>query len=198
MRPNRNYAVKIGVAHASRMPPVGVSPTDSNVRKPYEKVNCSSARGSRRDAENGTRDARAPQGGFTLIELLLVLVILGILAAIVVPKFSGRTEQARVTAAQSQIATFGTALDAFEVDNGYYPKGKNGLQDLVQQPRDATSWKGPYLKGEIPLDPWGQAYAYECPGKHNPTSYDLMSGGPDARAGSEDDISNWQQPKQKQ
>src|SRR5688572_32919591 len=75
--------------------------------------------------------------GFTLIELLLVLVILGILAAIVVPKFSGRTEQARVTAAQSQIATFGTALDAFEVDNGYYPKGKNGLQDLVQQPRDA-------------------------------------------------------------
>ena len=75
------------------------------------------------------------QRAFTLIELLLVLVILGILAAIVVPKFSGRTEQARMTAAQSQIATFGTALDAFEVDNGYYPKGKSGLNDLVQQPR---------------------------------------------------------------
>src|SRR5436190_16030965 len=106
--------------------------------------------------------------GFTLIELLLVLVILGILAAIVVPKFSGRTEQARNTAAQSQIATFSTALDAFEVDNGYYPKGKNGLQDLVQQPRDATSWKGPYMKGTtIPDDPWGHPYVYECPGKHN-------------------------------
>src|SRR5262245_23121805 len=71
---------------------------------------------------------------FTLIELLLVLVILGILAAIVVPKFAGRTEQARQAAAQTQIANFGTALDAFEVDNGYYPKGRNGLNDLVQAP----------------------------------------------------------------
>jgi len=135
--------------------------------------------------------ARRTRGGFTLIELLLVLVILGILAAIVVPKFSGRTEQARQTAAQSQIATFGTALDAFEVDNGYYPKGKNGLADLVQQPRDAQSWKGPYLKGEIPNDPWGHPYIYECPGKHNPTSYDLMSFGFDGRAGTEDDLTNW-------
>ena len=132
---------------------------------------------------------------FTLIELLLVLVILGILAAIVVPKFSGRTEQARVTAAQSQISTFGTALDAFEVDNGYFPKGKNGLNDLVQQPRDAQNWKGPYLKSDIPLDPWGHAYIYECPGKHNPTGYDLMSMGFDGRAGSDDDITNWQQKK---
>jgi len=132
---------------------------------------------------------------FTLIELLLVLVILGILAAIVVPKFSGRTEQARVTAAQSQISTFGTALDAFEVDNGYFPKGKNGLSDLVQQPRDAQNWKGPYLKSDIPLDPWTHAYIYECPGKHNPTGYDLMSMGFDGRAGSDDDITNWQQKK---
>src|SRR6266567_1802509 len=130
---------------------------------------------------------RPGQRAFTLIELLLVLVILGILAAIVVPKFSGRTEQARQTAAQSQIATFGTALDAFEVDNGYYPKGKNGLSDLVQQPRDAQSWRGPYLKGEIPLDPWGHSYVYECPGKRNPTGYDLMSVGFDGRAGTDDD-----------
>ncbi|HKX62964.1 MAG TPA: type II secretion system major pseudopilin GspG, partial [Verrucomicrobiae bacterium] len=123
-----------------------------------------------------TRPASAPirrrlaQRGFTLIELLLVLVILGVLAAIVVPKFAGRTEQARQTAAQSQIATFGTALDAFEVDNGYYPKGKNGLNDLVQQPRDAQNWKGPYMKNDIPMDPWGHPYVYECPGKHNPSS----------------------------
>ena len=128
---------------------------------------------------------------FTLIELLLVLVILGILAAIVVPKFSGRTEQARVTAAQSQIATFGTALDAFEVDNGFYPKGKSGLSDLIQQPRDAQNWRGPYLKSEIPLDPWGNAYIYECPGKHNPSGYDVMSMGPDGRVGGDDDIANW-------
>ncbi len=139
----------------------------------------------------------AGQRAFTLIELLLVLVILGVLAAIVVPKFAGRTEQARVTAAQTQIATFGTALDAFEVDNGYYPKGRNGLQDLVVQPRDARNWKGPYMKNEIPLDPWGQAYIYECPGRHNPSGYDLMSLGPDGREGGDDDITNWQQAGQK-
>lgn len=135
------------------------------------------------------------QRGFTLIELLLVLVILGILAAIVVPKFSGRTEQARQAAAQSQIATLSTALDAFEVDTGYYPKGKSGLLDLVQPPRDAQNWRGPYLKGDVPNDPWGQPYIYECPGKHNPSSYDLMSMGPDKRAGTDDDIANWQQQK---
>ena len=140
-----------------------------------------------------SRDTATSERGFTLIELLLVLVILGILAAIVVPKFSGRTEQARLTAAQSQIATFGTALDAFEVDNGFYPKGKNGLVDLVQAPRDAQSWRGPYLKSEIPMDPWGHPYVYECPGKHNPSSYDIMSMGPDGRAGNEDDVCNWQQ-----
>ena len=135
-----------------------------------------------------TRAAR----GFTLIELLLVLVILGILAAIVVPKFSGRTEQARITAAQSQIATFGTALDAFEVDNGFYPKGKNGLMDLISKPGDLNNWRGPYLKIDaIPLDPWNNAYIYECPGKRNPSSYDLYSMGPDARAGTDDDIGNF-------
>jgi general secretion pathway protein G len=131
------------------------------------------------------------QRAFTLIELLLVLVILGILAAIVVPKFSGRTEQARMTAAQSQIATFGTALDAFEVDNGYYPKGKNGLADLVNAPRDAQNWRGPYLKSAIPIDPWGRPYIYECPGKNNRAGYDIMSMGADGRAGSEDDVTNW-------
>ena len=128
---------------------------------------------------------------FTLIELLLVLVILGILAAIVVPKFAGRTEQARLTAAQSQISTFGTALDAFEVDNGYYPKGKNGLLDLVVAPRDAPNWRGPYMKNDIPLDPWQHPYIYEYPGKHSPSTYDLMSMGPDGRVGGDDDITSW-------
>ena len=138
------------------------------------------------------------QRAFTLIELLLVLVILGILAAVVVPKFSGRTEQARVTAATSQIATFGTALDAFEVDNGYYPKGKAGLDDLVVAPANAQNWKGPYMKSQtIPPDPWGNPYLYECPGRHNPSSYDLMSTGFDGREGSEDDIANWQQTNQR-
>ncbi len=138
---------------------------------------------------------RPVRAGFTLIELLLVLVILGILAAIVVPKFSGRTEQARMTAAQSQVSTFGTALDLFENDVGYYPKGRNGLNDLFTQPRDAQSWRGPYMKNEIPKDPWGNDYVYECPGKNNPTSYDLLSMGPDGRAGSEDDVTNFKSAK---
>lgn len=137
---------------------------------------------------------RRAMRGFTLIELLLVLVILGILAAIVVPKFSGRTEQARITAAKTQISSFGTALDAFEVDNGYYPKGRNGLTDLVQQPRDAQNWRGPYLK-DIPKDPWNNDYVYESPGRYNTSSYDIMSMGPDGRAGGDDDITNWEQKK---
>ena len=132
--------------------------------------------------------------GFTLVEMLLVLLILATLAAIVVPKFAGRTEQARTTAAQTQIKSFETVLDAFEVDNGYYPKGEDGLQDLVVQPRDATKWHGPYLP-EIPIDPWERPYIYTCPGKYNQNSYDILSLGPDGRNGTEDDIANYRTGK---
>jgi general secretion pathway protein G len=136
------------------------------------------------------------ESGFTLIELLLVLVILGVLAGIVVPRFGGQTEKARVTAAQSQISTFGTALDAYEIDMGNYPKGRAGLSELITAPRNASTWKGPYLKADaIPNDPWGNPYVYECPGKHNPNGYDLMSMGKDARVGGDDDITNWTQKK---
>ena len=128
--------------------------------------------------------------GFTLVELLLVLVILGILAALVLPKFSGRTEEARVTAAQTQIAAFGTALDSFEVDTGSYPRGQDGLTQLVVQPSDVTNWRGPYLKSDIPADPWGHPYLYEYPGKVNPNGYDIRSAGPDGQAGTADDIVN--------
>ena len=142
---------------------------------------------------------RSAKRGFTLVELLLVLVILGTLAAIVLPKFTGTTERARKTQAQTQISTFKTALDAFEVDNGYYPKGKSGLLELIQPPRSSQSqnWHGPYLQSEsgIPNDPWGSPYIYECPGKHNPYSYDIMSMGPDGRSGTDDDITNWQLQK---
>ena len=140
---------------------------------------------------HGNRIQRSTPRAFTLVEMLLVLVILGVLAAIVYPKIAGRGEQARVTAAQTQIAAFKTALDAFEVDNGYYPKGKSGLLDLVQRPANAQNWHGPYLDN-IPKDPWQNDYIYECPGRHNSSSFDLMSVGPDGRAGSDDDITNWQ------
>ena len=130
------------------------------------------------------------KNGFTLVELLLVLVILGILAALVLPKFTGRTEQARITAAQTQIATFGTALDAFEVDTGSYPRGQDGLAQLVSQPSDVTNWRGPYLKSDIPADPWGHPYVYEFPGRVNASGYDLRSAGPDGQPGTADDIVN--------
>jgi general secretion pathway protein G len=125
---------------------------------------------------------------FTLVEMLLVVTIIGILAALVIPKIMGRSEQARMTAAHADInGGIKSALDAFEVDNGFYPKS---LQDLVQQPSNAKNWHGPYLD-KIPMDPWGDNYIYYYPGKHNQTSYDLLSVGPDGKEGTDDDIGNW-------
>ena len=130
---------------------------------------------------------------FTLVEMLLVLVILATLAAIVIPKMAGRSEQAKVTAAKSQLSSFEMALDSFEVDNGYYPK-TGDLDALVNQPGGTSNWRGPYLKS-IPMDPWGNAYTYDYPGKHNPNGYDLLSNGPDGRSGTDDDINNWDASK---
>lgn len=140
------------------------------------------------------RNTRAGRHAFTLVEMLLVLVILATLAAIVIPKLAGRGQQAKETAAHTQISSFEQALDSFEIDTGSFPAGTNGLNALVDPPANAQNWKGPYLKS-IPLDPWGQAYVYSFPGKINPGGYDLVSGGPDMRVGSEDDIDNG--PKKK-
>ena len=130
--------------------------------------------------------------GFTLIELLLVLVILASLAAIVVPKFSRRTEQANITAAGTQISGFETALEAFNIDLGRYPTNTEGLKALVQKPAGLEKWKEPYLtRSTIPLDPWGHEYIYKYPGQHNEYGYDLYSIGPDAQESSDDDITNW-------
>jgi len=140
----------------------------------------------------GTRpsDRTCRRSGFTLVEMLLVITIIGILAALVIPKMVGRSEQARQAAVQADISAIKTALDAFEVDNGYYPKG---LQELIQQPNNTPHWHGPYLDADkgLPQDPWGNKYVYYYPGKHNPNSYDLFSVGPDSKEGSQDDIGNW-------
>jgi general secretion pathway protein G len=123
------------------------------------------------------RPPRRTQRAFTLVELLLVLTILAILAGIVLPKMTGNTERARQTAAHTQIASFGTALDAYEVDNGEYPRQ---LQDLIVKPRDAQSWHGPYME-KIPLDPWNKPYTYQFPGRRNSSGakgYDLFTTGP--------------------
>lgn len=137
-----------------------------------------------------TRQHRPLQQAFTLVEMLLVLVIIGTLAAIVVPKVVGRGDDARRKSAAAQIANFSTALDAFEIDNGYFPRGSEGMNELVEAPRDAQNWKGPYLP-KIPMDPWGIPYMYEYPGRNSANSYDLSSAGPDKQPGNEDDITSW-------
>ena len=141
----------------------------------------------RRGSRYGGIPAALQNRAFTLVEMLLVITIIGILAALVIPKMVGRSEQARVTAVHADLSSIKTALDAFEVDNGYYPKS---LQDLLQQPNNAKNWHGPYLD-KVPQDPWGNNYLYYYPGKHNQSSYDLLSVGPDGKEGSEDDIGNW-------
>ena len=130
--------------------------------------------------------------GFTLVEMLLVLVILSTLAAIVYPNLSKHALRGRITATKAQIEVFRTALASFEMDNDHFPKGRGGLAELVQQPRDAKNWRGPYLDKGIPKDPWGHDYIYNCPGNRRPETYDLFSMGPDGVASTEDDITNWQ------
>lgn len=133
----------------------------------------------------------AARAGFTLIELLLVLVILTVLAAVVVPKFTRRSEQARITAARTDIANLEVALDAFEIDTGRFPDNQEALGALVEEPSDLQDWRGPYIKRGVPKDPWGNLYVYKYPGDHNEDGYDLYSFGPDGQSGSEDDIDNW-------
>ncbi|MDR3377828.1 MAG: type II secretion system major pseudopilin GspG [Verrucomicrobiae bacterium] len=130
--------------------------------------------------------------GFTLVELMLVVVIIGILAALVIPKIAGNSERARITAAIADIrGGIKSALGQYEVDNGSYPKS---LQDLLTPPANAKNWHGPYLEStKLPVDPWGNAYIYYYPGKHNANSYDLLSAGPDGKEGTDDDIGSWMQ-----
>jgi len=143
-------------------------------------------------ARLGRRPGRRGPRGFTLVELLLVLVILAVLAVVVVPKFTGRSQQAKVTAAQTDIANLQVVIDAFEVDCARYPTTEEGIRALVQQPANLPEWKGPYLKKRsVPNDPWHNPYVYRWPGQHNPSGYDLYSFGPDGQEGGGDDIDNW-------
>jgi general secretion pathway protein G len=102
--------------------------------------------------------------GFTLIEMLVVILILSILAALIIPKLVGRTDDAKIAAAKSDIATLSSSVEQFRLDNGRYPSSDEGVQVLRVRPSNAPSWKGPYLQKDIPNDPWGNQYVYQSPG----------------------------------
>jgi len=134
--------------------------------------------------------------GFTLIELLIVLVIIGLLAALVGPTLYQRIAPAKEATARAQLENFATALDGFLVDVGRYPSTQDGLKALRDKPESAEKWNGPYLKKEIPLDPWGQAYVYRAPGRTG--GYEIVSYGADGREGGEGenaDITSWESAK---
>lgn len=130
--------------------------------------------------------------GFTLVELMLVVIIIGILGAMVIPRMAGRSEEARKAVAKADIdLNIATALKLYELDNGVFPMTDEGLNALKSAPASAKNWKGPYLE-RIPLDPWGKSYQYRSPGTHRTHDYDLSSLGRDG-VESADDIVNWEQ-----
>jgi general secretion pathway protein G len=131
--------------------------------------------------------------GFTLLELLVVMVIIGVLAGFVSPRYFAQVGKSQVKVARAQIDALDKALDQFRLDVGRYPTTEEGLQVLVTAPHGESSWGGPYLKKGVPADPWGRPYVYQQPGSHN-GDFDLLSYGKDGRpggSGEESDITNW-------
>ncbi|MGB5080901.1 MAG: type II secretion system major pseudopilin GspG [Burkholderiales bacterium] len=136
---------------------------------------------------------RGSTRGFTLMELLLVLVIIGLLAALVGPTLYQRIKPAKESAARAQIENFATALDGYFIDVGRYPSTQEGLKALRAKPEGADKWIGPYLKKDLPADPWGNAYVYRAPGRSG--GYEIVSYGADGREGGEGenaDITSWE------
>jgi len=129
--------------------------------------------------------------GFTLIELMLVVIIIGALVAMVMPRLAGRSEQARIAAAKADVSVnIATGLKLYELDNGQFPSTSEGLNALLTKPSSVSNWNGPYLEKK-PIDPWGREYKYKSPGDHRSYDYDLWSLGRDG-VESDDDVSNWQ------
>ena len=130
--------------------------------------------------------------GFTLLELLVVMVIIGLLAGYVGPKYFSQIGKSEVKATRAQLDAFGKALDQYRLDTGHYPSTEMGMNALMVKPANEPKWDGPYLTKALPADPWGNAYQYRQPGEHG--DYDLFSYGKDGQAGGEGenaDINNW-------
>jgi len=131
-------------------------------------------------------------GGFTLLELLVVMVIIGLLAGYVGPKYFGQIGKSETKVARAQLDALEKALDQYRLDTGHYPAPESGLAALIQKPPNEAKWDGPYLKKIVPMDPWGRSYIYKVPGEHG--EYDLVSYGKDGQpggTGEASDIVNW-------
>lgn len=145
----------------------------------------------RRDSMNIALSSRSRKKGFTLIELLIVMVIIGLIAALVGPRLFPKLGKGKQSAAKAQIELLGQALDQYRLDVGRYPTTQEGLNSLNVNP-GIDRWQGPYLKKELPQDPWGRSYQYQCPGNHG--EYDLYSLGLDGAPGGEGedaDVVSW-------
>ena len=139
-----------------------------------------------------TRPIPVRTRGFTLLELLVVMVIIGLLAGYVGPKFFGQIGKSEVKATKAQIDALQKSLDQYRLDVGRYPSTEQGLAVLVAKPADEPKWAGPYLSKAVPKDPWGNDYQYRSPGEHG--EYDLLSFGKDGRPGGEGedaDLTSW-------
>jgi general secretion pathway protein G len=142
-----------------------------------------------------TRTQKNQRLAFTLVELMVVVVIIGILAATILPSLIGTSTDAKIGAAKGQVAELESAVERFYVHMDRYPTTEEGLKVLSEAPTgdDAKNWRGPYIK-QLRNDPWGNAYQYHYPGTHHPTSFDLWSrseGGQDGGEGNQADIGNW-------
>ena len=144
-----------------------------------------------------SRTARRSRSGFTLIEILVVIIVIAVLATLVAPNVFRHVGTAKDTTAKAQIELLSSAVEAYRLDNDYYPSTEQGLAalrtapTLDPRPRD---WRGPYLKRDVPLDPWGRPYVYRSPGTANPEGYDLLTLGRDGReggTGEDADVTSW-------
>lgn len=135
---------------------------------------------------------RRKRSGFTLLELLVVMVIIGLLAGYVGPKYFSQIGKSQVKTARAQLDALEKALDQYRLDTGRYPAMEQGLAALITRPANEPKWDGPYLKKSVPADPWGNAYVYKIPGEHG--EFDLLSYGKDGQAGGSGeaaDVTNW-------
>jgi general secretion pathway protein G len=135
---------------------------------------------------------RADRAGFTLLELLVVIVIIGLLAGLVAPRYFDQVSKSNTKIAKAQIDSLEKALDEYRLDVGVYPTTEQGLEALNTRPQNVDKWAGPYLKKAVPLDPWGAIYVYKSPGEHG--EYDLLSYGKDGQpggSGEASDVTSW-------